>query len=181
MNNYVSAFSAGAVPGAHAVNMLHYTVPPPLPPTNPFIRGVGECAWCVPNGLEQYSSLALAGRLANVAYYAGWDWINYWPNFLTGMNASRHAWHQVRSNDDESCEIISFICCFAPLLWHIQPGCNGTDRTDGIDGWNSPVMDWVQRAFHPFLVADLRSYASNPIFRWVRLNSVFLVRIIMCS
>ena len=60
----------GAVIGAHALNMLHYEVPPPEPPTNPFIRGVGESAWCVPNGLEQYSGLALSGRLADVAYYA---------------------------------------------------------------------------------------------------------------
>lgn len=54
------------------MNMLHYAVPPPEPSVDPFIRGVGECAWCVPNGLEQYSGLALAGRLADVAYYAGW-------------------------------------------------------------------------------------------------------------
>ena len=75
--------------------MLHYAVPVPEPPVNPFIRGVGESAWCVPNGIEQFAGLALAGRIADVAYYAGWDWMNYWPNFLPGMNASRHAWHQV--------------------------------------------------------------------------------------
>jgi hypothetical protein len=116
--------------------MLHYAVPPRSQP--PHITGVGESAWCVPNGLEQYSSLALAGRLADVAYYAGWDWLNYWPNFLVGMNASRHAWHQA--------------------------GCNGTDRQDGIDGWGSPVLDWVQRAFHPFLAVDVAAVAANPMF-----------------
>jgi hypothetical protein len=69
---------SAAVPGAHAMNMLHYEVPPPEPPSGPYIRGVGESAWCVPNGMESYSSLALAGRLSDVAYYAGWDWMNYW-------------------------------------------------------------------------------------------------------
>lgn len=60
--------TAGAIPGAHAVNMLHYEVPQPEPQTHPFIRGVGESAWCVPNGMEQYAGLAIAGRIADVAY-----------------------------------------------------------------------------------------------------------------
>jgi hypothetical protein len=71
----------GTASGARAVNMLHYAVPPPSSGPGD-IRGVGECAWCVEAGMETFSSLALAGRLADVAYYAGWDWINYWSNFL---------------------------------------------------------------------------------------------------
>jgi len=131
---------AGVVPGTllggHAVNMLHYAVPAHdrnFPP-----RGVGECAWCVADGLEEFSALALAGRLDDVAYYSGWDMLNYWPNLLQGMNASLHAWHQ-------------------------EP-CNGTDRVRGIDGWDSPVVAWVQAAFHPFLVADVGAVAANPRF-----------------
>jgi hypothetical protein len=54
------------------------------------------------------------------------------------MNASLHAWHQ-------------------------EP-CNGTDRTDGVDGWGSPLILWIQAAFHPFLVADVVTTASNPSF-----------------
>ena len=122
--------------GGHAVGMLHYAVPShsrAFPP-----RGVGECAWCVADGLEQFSALALAGRLDDVAYYSGWDMLNYWPNLLAGMNASLHAWHQ-------------------------EP-CNGTDRRDGIDGWDSPVVAWVQAAFNPFLVADVAAVAANPGF-----------------
>jgi len=99
---------------------------------------VGECAWCVKDGIEEFSSLALAGRLDDVAYYSGWDMLNYWPNFLQGMNASLHAWHQ-------------------------EP-CNGTDRVDGIDGWNSPLIGWIQAAFHPFLVADVGTISANPTF-----------------
>lgn len=125
----------GSITNAHAFNMLHYAVPPS---DREYIHGVGECAWCVANGLESYASLALQGRLDDVAYYAGWDWINYWSNFLDGMNATRHAWTQVP--------------------------CQGRDRVDGVDGWDSPVIDWVQRAFHPFTVIDRGALASNPIF-----------------
>ena len=55
---------------AHAVNLLHYAVPDG---TRAHIRAVGECAWCVADGLEEFAGLALAGRLNDVAYYAGWD------------------------------------------------------------------------------------------------------------
>jgi hypothetical protein len=127
----------GSLPGAHAINYLHYQVPSQGATS---IRAVGECAWCVANGLESYSSLALAGRLDDVAYYAGWDMLNYWSNFLLGMNASEHAWTQVP--------------------------CQGRDRVDGPagDGWGSPVVTWVQRAFHPFLVAAPAVVAAHPIF-----------------
>lgn len=132
-----STVVVGPITGGHAVNLLHYSVPQEgfrgFPP-----RGVGECAWCVKDGIEEFSSLALAGRLDDVAYYAGWDMLNYWPNFFQGMNASLHAWHQ-------------------------EP-CNGTDRTDGVDGWGSPLILWIQAAFDPFLVADVVTTASNPSF-----------------
>ena len=126
--------------GTHAYAMLHYQ---PHPKQAQMISGVGECAW---NGggrrpkewLEDFAFLALDGRCADVAYYAGWDWINYWPNFLEGMDAKRHAWQQKES-------------------WH-------ADRIDGVDGWNSPVIAWVQRAFHPYLVADRDFYQRNGVF-----------------
>lgn len=132
-----SSLIIGPLSGRHAVNLLHYAIPQEgfrgFPP-----RGVGECAWCVNDGIEEFSSLALLGRLDDVAYYAGWDLINYWPNFLVGMNASLHAWHQ-------------------------EP-CNGTDRIDGIDGWTSPIIDWIQAAFHPFLLVDIETTKNNPSF-----------------
>lgn len=118
-----------------AVNLLHYALPDS---SRSHIRAVGECAWCVANGLEEFSGLALAGRLDDVAYYAGWDALNYWPNFLEGMSAARHAWKQ-------------------------KP-CDGSDRIDGINGWGSPVVDWVQRAFHSYLVVDAAVIARNPRF-----------------
>jgi hypothetical protein len=54
------------------------------------------------------------------------------------MNASAHAWQ--------------------------QPGCAGRDRVDGVDGWGSPLVAWVQAAFHPHLLADVRTTAANPAF-----------------
>jgi hypothetical protein len=55
-----------------AVNFLHYAVPDH---TRTHIRAVGESAWCVDAGLEMFASLTAAGRLDDVVYYAGWDWL----------------------------------------------------------------------------------------------------------
>lgn len=127
--------------GAHAYAMLHY-VPAPTNSTS-MIVGMSECAW---NGsadqrtnspfLEKFVFEVLKGRCANWAYYSGWDWINYWPNFLEGMSAAKHAWKQ---------------------QYH-------EDRKDKIDGWNSPVIGWVQKAFSPYLVLDTDFYFTNGIF-----------------
>ena len=78
----------------------------------------------------------LKGRCANWAYYSGWDLINYWPNFLEGMSAAKHVWKQ---------------------QYH-------EDRKDKIDGWNSPVIGWVQKAFSPYLVLDTGFCFSNGTF-----------------
>lgn len=118
-----------------AVNLLHYAVPDD---SRSYIRAVGECAWCVEKGLETFSSLAVAGRANDVAYYSGWDWFNYWSNFIPGFNASRHAWK--------------------------QSGCEGRDRVDGVDGFGSPVISWVQRAFSPLLPMDHSAFLRNPVF-----------------
>ena len=127
--------------GAHAYALLHYR-PAPTNATS-MIAGMGECAW---NGsanqrtnapfLEQFAFQVIQGRCANWAYYSGWDWINYWPNFLEGMSAAKHVWKQ---------------------QYH-------EDRQAGQDGWNSPVINWVQKAFSPCLVLDADFYFTNGIF-----------------
>lgn len=125
--------------GTHAYCMLHYQ---PHPQQAQMICGVGECAWAnagpTGNGVEDFAIRALDGRCQDIAYYAGWDWINYWPNFLEGMDAQHHAWK--------------------------QKDCCHEDRSDGVDGWNSPVMRWVQRCFHPHLVLDRDFYLGNGAF-----------------
>jgi len=94
----------------------------------------------VEDGLEAFAALALAGRGGDVAYYAGWDWFNYWSNFLPGFSAARHAW--------------------------AQKGCAGRDRRDGVggDGWGSPLLAWVQGAFSSFFPMDAKAYSDNPAF-----------------
>lgn len=125
--------------GTHAYCMLHYQ---PHPKPAQMICGIGECAWAnagkTGNGVEDFAIRALDGRCQDIAYYAGWDWINYWPNFLEDMDAKHHGWKQ------KEC-------------WH-------EDRIDSIDGWKSPVMHWVQSCFHPFLVLDREFYETNGPF-----------------
>ena len=61
--------------------------------------------------------MAIEARQFDIAYVAGWDLLNYWPNFLSGMSYERHAWKQSK--------------------------CVAKDRVDGVDGWNSSVVRWV--------------------------------------
>jgi hypothetical protein len=130
-----------SVPGTngHAVAMLHYVMHP-RPATE--LTGVGEIAWGnwndMGDGPEALGYLVFDARCQDVAYYAGWDWINYWPNFLEGMNSKRHSWKQIES-------------------WH-------EDRTNNIDGWNSPVMLWMQKCFHPYLATDTEFMLVNGPF-----------------
>jgi len=117
----------GAVPGmeqGHAQQMGHY-MPMPHVQTADHIRGMGECAWAT-DGMAYYSSYVLAMRLNDWAHFAPWSWLNFWPNFLEGMNAERHPW----KNNDYG------------------------DRQDGVDGWGSPMVQTMQWALHPYLVLD---------------------------
>jgi hypothetical protein len=139
----------------HAYAMLHYrdlscprshNFAGGICAEEPMITGLGECAWCVEEGLESFAAIAVYSRQFDISYVAGWDWINYWPNFLADMNYSAHAWKQT--------------------------ACVNHDRTDGVDGWNSSVIDWAQRAFHPHLVFDVQSFSANPrhTVGWPALN-----------
>jgi len=129
----------GPISGRKANLMMHYQQNP-QPATS--ITGMGESAWgpsdAQNQGLQKFALLAADGRRQNMAYYAGWDWMNYWPNFLQGMSAKRHAWKQA--------------------------GNSYPDRTDGVDGWGSPVIEYDQRLFHPYLVLDYDFYKVNGTF-----------------
>jgi hypothetical protein len=72
-------------------------------------------------------------RVNDWSYMAGWSWLNYWPNFLQGMNHSLHAW---KVN-------------------------NHPDRRDGIDGWNSPIVRFTRQSLDPYLVQDLEILRQN--------------------
>jgi len=117
--------------GGHAFIMEHY---------NPYVRqvhyntikksagsefiiGEGEFAWGA-DKLAEFALKSRAYRWNDYAYFAPWSWINYWPNFLEGMNHEKHAW---------------------------KPD-NGPDRVDNINGWNSPIVLFTQKSLHPYLL-----------------------------
>jgi hypothetical protein len=128
----------------HAYAMLHYV---DYPKPAEIITGMGEYAWHwadrerygpvqpgAEGGLEEFIYYGGDMRRWDIIYFAGWDFINYWPNFLEGMNHEKHAWKQ---------------------------SCYHKDREDQIDGWGSPVVRWMQKYFHPYLVMDLGIHAMN--------------------
>jgi hypothetical protein len=129
----VNHHQTGMVPGmhaGHAAQMQHYD---PIVPGGDHIRGMGECAWST-DGMTKFAQMAVKMRLDDWAHFAPWDWINYWPNFLEGMNHDRHPW---KRNDH-------------------------ADRTDAIDGWNSQIVESVQRALNPFLIQDRQVLGEKP-------------------
>jgi hypothetical protein len=129
---------------AHAYAMMHYRAHPrPIE----MITGLGEYAWRWDGhrqsgrdalfgngGLEEFAWVGADMRRWDIAYMAGWDFINYWPNFLEGMSHQKHVWKQSS-----------------------YPG----DRVDGVDGWDSPVIRWLQKNFHPYLVMDVGVHEMN--------------------
>jgi len=110
---------------AHAWGMEHYANPDRPADARSGIRGMGEYAWGTDDMVKQ-ARQGLRMRLNDWAYFAPWSWANFWPNFLEGMNHDRHPW---KYNDH-------------------------ADRTDGVDGWGSPIVKLVQRSLHPYLVYD---------------------------
>jgi hypothetical protein len=72
-------------------------------------------------------------RMKDWAYMSPWSWLNYWPNFLQGMNRRLHPWQ---------------------ASYH--------DRRDGFDGWDSPPVRFMQRSLHPYLIQDHDILANNP-------------------
>jgi len=125
----------------HAYAMLHYVE---YPRPAEIITGMGEFAWSrisqlslppsAVGGLEEFIYYGGDMRRWDIVYFAGWDFINYWPNFLEGMNHDKHAWKQ--------------------SIYH-------KDREDGNDGWDSPVVALMKKYFHPFLVMDLGIHENN--------------------
>ena len=73
-------------------------------------------------------------RLNDWCYMSSWSWINYWPNFFAGMNHDLHAW---KPNDH-------------------------ANRSDGVDGWGSPLVKFVQKSLSPYLIQDRGILNDNP-------------------
>ena len=115
--------------GGHAYVMCHY-VPFPRPCRE--IWGLGEFEWST-DGMAAFADQGRDMRLNDVCYYAGWSWMNWWPNFLEGMDSEHHGWPENRH----------------------------ADRRDGVDGWGSHIIEYVQRSSHPYLVMDQANDALN--------------------
>ena len=132
----VCNFRSGLVPGmekGHAYQMEHYV---PINKGGDYIRGLGECAW-ITDGMAAFCSFVLPMRVNDWTHIAPWSWVNYWPNFLEGMNAKRHPW---KANDYG-------------------------DRRDGVDGWGSPIVQAVQWVLDPYLVVDMGLLKLNPTIK----------------
>ena len=117
----------------HANLMEHYM---PVVMGGDRIRGMGECAWTT-DGMAPFAYYALDMRMKDWAHFAPWSWVNFWPNFLEGMDTARHPW----------------------------PSNNYGDRKDGVDGWGSPIVQAVQWALHPYLVIDRGLWDLNPVIK----------------
>ncbi len=124
------------VRGGHAWFMWHYGQGFAQANAKTGILGMGECAWET-DGMADFVRQTLAMRFKDWAYFAPWCWINFWPNFLEGMNAKLHAW---KINDYG-------------------------DRRDGVDGWGSPIVQTVQWALNPYLVIDRGLLELNPTIK----------------
>lgn len=96
------------------------------------IYGLGEYAWST-DGINEFASQGKLMRINDICYFSGWSWTNYWPNFLEEWSHDTYAWKQN----------------------------NHADRKDGIDGWNSPLIEYVRKSLHPYLVCDADIEAKN--------------------
>lgn len=121
------------VKGGHAWVMDHYGDIHQKVGDGKGIHGMGENFWAR-NSMGEYAVGARFLRVNDWCYMSGWSWINYWPNFLQGMNHDLHAW---KPQDHQ-------------------------DRKDGVDGWGSPIVQFTQRSFSPYLIQDLDILNQNP-------------------
>lgn len=121
------------IQGGHAWIMDHYANIHEKVGDDKSIRGMGEHFW-ERNSMGEFAVGCRVLRMNNWCYMSGWSWLNYWPNFLEGMNHDLHAW---KPQDHP-------------------------DRVDGIDGWGSPLVEFTQRSLHPYLVQDTGILAENP-------------------
>lgn len=96
-------------------------------------KGMGEHFWSA-DGMLDFALGAMRLRKGGWCHIAPWSWVNYWPNFLPGTCRAKHGW----KND------------------------LGPDREEGINGWHSPIVEFVQEALHPYLLLDPLALDLNP-------------------
>jgi hypothetical protein len=123
----------------HAVKSQHYQDYRPWPSTQ-MITGLGEFDGegpCTAGGIGREGDLGLDMRLRDVAWFAIWHIVGWWPNFLQGGSNALGA-------NGDSHEL-------------------GSDRVDGPNGngWGSPEIVFIQRSLDPYIVVDKDIQAAN--------------------
>ncbi len=121
----------------HAIIFAHYFE---LAPSDNEIRGVEETAWrpddsydvTKHNELIEIARNAITYRNNGYEVFGPWNINNYWPNFVSGASYDNKTYAGGSRND-------------------VRPA----DRVDGVDGWGSPIVRFVQKAYHIFAAADL--------------------------
>ena len=93
---------------------------------------MGEQFWTT-DGMGDFARAGAADGVNDWCYMSSWSWINYWPNFFC-MNHDLHAW---KPNDH-------------------------ANRSDGVDGWGSPLVKFVQKSLSPYLIQDRGILNDNP-------------------
>jgi hypothetical protein len=95
---------------------------------------------CTATGIGREADLGLDMRLRDVAYWAIWHVVGWWPNFLEGGSDALGA-----SGDSR---------------------LQGADRVDGPNGngWGSPEVTFVTRHLDPYIVVDKEIQAANICF-----------------
>ncbi len=132
---------------AHAWRSQHYQDYRPWHSTQ-MITGLGEYADkyqgkpypCTANGIGREGDLGLDMRRRDVAWFAIWHVVGWWPNFLEGGT------YTLGNNGDADEQ--------------------GADRVDGPNGngWGSPEVVFVQRCLDPYIVVDTNMFAANICF-----------------
>ena len=89
---------------------------------------------CTVQAIVREGDLGLDMRLRDVASWGIWHILGWWPNFIEGGSRALGENGETR--------------------WH-------NDRTDGIDGWGSPEIVFLQRCLDPYIVVDKDIFAAN--------------------
>ena len=114
---------------AHAWVMQHYYQPHPTPTS---IVGIEESHWdrngTTRNELIGCARDAILDRLRGYAVFGPWTLSNYWCNFVDGG---------------------SFDSGTVNPKWKVK------DRHDGVDGWNSDIIRFVQNCYSIYAAADV--------------------------
>ena len=119
----------------HAWVLDHYHKPTTAPNV---IAGIEEDYWkregSDKNELIECSRAAIMDRLGGLAVFSPWNLNNYWCNFVLGGSKKSGT---------------------------VNPKWRNKDRSDGIDGWGSDLIRFMQNCYSIFASADVDLIANH--------------------